>query len=200
MKIPKMGNITQKWVSLLLPFTNNYGGRFSGTELSKFSGIPQQTASRLLNDLVNQNVLDFYENGRNKIFYLDHTKNKVKSVFEILENHKTLTFHQKLKEVSLIVEEVAKHSESVIIFGSYSSYKFHKTSDLDVVFLGKQEKGSIDKVRNKQNIEINGYYMSYSEFSKKLKDKNPLAVEIMKNHTIFGDVSKVVDIFLEATE
>ncbi len=199
-KQPKISNITQKWVRLLLPFTGNYGGFFSGSELSRISGVPQQTSSRLLNGLVKQKVVDFKEIGRNKMFYLDGSKPKTSSVFEILENHKALIFRQKLKEVSVIVDELSKHAESLIVFGSYSSYSFDKSSDLDILLLGESSKTAVDGVRDRYNMEINCHYMKYKEFSSELKKRTPLAIEIFKNHTIFGNVSNVVIIFLEASK
>lgn len=42
----KMGNITQKWVDLLVPFSNDYSAKFSASELSRKAKIPQQTASQ----------------------------------------------------------------------------------------------------------------------------------------------------------
>jgi len=197
---PKISNITNRWVDILLPFTGNYGMRFSATELAKLSGIPQQTASRQLNELTKENMLNYEIRGRNKLFYLDHSKQSTKNVFEVLENQKSLIFQRKLTKVSVIISELIGYTEAIIVFGSYSSYKFTKDSDLDLLFLGKSDKAYIDKIRQRNTIEINSHYMLYSGFSKLLAEKNPLAVEILKNHTIFGDISKIVSIFLEVTK
>jgi predicted nucleotidyltransferase len=99
----------------------------------------------------------------------------------------------------MIASELLRHSESAIVFGSYSSYSYGKTSDLDIVLLGNCDKEGIEKTKQKQIIQISEHCISYDEFSKTLKSKNPLAIEILKNHTIFGNVSKVVGIFMEAT-
>ncbi|MCX6819640.1 MAG: nucleotidyltransferase domain-containing protein [Candidatus Aenigmarchaeota archaeon] len=194
-----MSNITQKWVNVLLPFTGNYGSKLSGTELAMLSKTPQQTASRHLNALVKQSLLDYEKQGRNKLYHFDHSKHSTKTIYEILENHKGISFQQKLKEVFAIINEMLGHAESLIIFGSYSAYSFDKSSDLDIVVIGKYNKREIKKMKQRQTIQINEHYVSYEDFGKLIKSKNPLAIEILKSHIIFGNVSKIVDIFLEAT-
>jgi len=83
----------------------------------------------------------------------------------------------------------------LIIFGSYASDSFSKESDLDIVILGRCNKEEIKKIKQKQIIQINEHHVSYIEFARILKSKNPLSIEIMKNHVLFGEVSKIVDIF-----
>jgi hypothetical protein len=63
------------------------------------------------------------------------------------------------------------------------------------VILGKHDKGKIKKIKEKQFTEINEHYISYNGFTKLLNSRNPLALEITRNHILFGDVSKMVDIF-----
>ena len=193
----KMGDITQKWVELLIPFISNYGNKLFETELSRLSNVPQQTASRYLNLLVKQNILSYEWKGRNKIFYFDYSKQTTKIVLEILENSKALAFQQKLSEISVIINEILKYSEAVIVFGSYASYSFDESSDLDMVIAGKFNKEEIKKIKQKQTLQINEHYISYEEFNKILRSKNPLALEILKNHVLFGNISKIVQIFIE---
>ena len=69
-----------------------------------------------------------------------------------------------------------------------------KTYRLEKLFIEYWKK-EIEKVKQKQIMEINKHYASYNEFTGILKSKNPLSIEIMKNHVLFGDVSKMVDIF-----
>lgn len=190
-----LSNITQKWVDLLLPFSGNYSLTISASELSKKTKIPQQTASRYLNKLVELNLINYIKEGKNKLFYFDLEKQTTKTMLNLIENKKSLQFQSKVKEIAIIVEELLKNCESLIVFGSYASGNFNKESDLDIVILGKYKKEEVKKIKQKQVIEINEHYVSYNEFNKILRSRNPLALEIMKNHILFGDVSKLVDIF-----
>lgn len=188
-------NTTQKWVNVLIPFSNNYAARLSASELSRKSKMPQQTISRYLNKLTKLNLIDYAAEGKNKLFYFDLEKQTAKIMLNLIENQKALEFQLKVKEIAVIINEILRCSESLIIFGSYSSGDFHKESDLDIVILGKYDKEQVKKIKQKQIIEINEHCVFYNEFIKILKSKSPLSIEIIKNHVLFGDVSKIVDIF-----
>ena len=190
-----LSNITQKWVDLLIPFSDNYSAELSASELARKSKIPQQTASRLLNKLVKLNLINYTKKGKNKLFYFDLEKQTTKIILNFIENQKALQFQLKIKEIPVVINEILKYCESLIIFGSYASDSFSKESDLDIVILGRCNKEEIKKIKQKQIIQINEYHVSYIEFARILKSKNPLSIEIMKNHVLFGEVSKIVDIF-----
>lgn len=196
--ISKMGDITQKWVNLIMPFTSGYGQRFTQSELSRASDIPQQTSSRYLDSLVKKGIVNYEVRGRNKLFYIDMQNQSSGALLQMIENYKALQFQQNVKEASVIINELLNHTESIILFGSYSSNKFTDDSDIDLVMVGKSDKARIKNAKQKFSVSINEQYISYKEFARLLKSKNPLAVEILKNHIIFGEVSKIVHVFMGA--
>lgn len=191
----KLGNITQKWVDLLVPYTNGYSAKFSASELSRMTKIPQQTASRHLNVLVNEGILNYIIKGKNKLFYLDLTKEATKILLHQIESYKTLKFQLKNSESSIIINDLIKNCDSLILFGSYASGKYNKGSDLDIIIIGKFDKMKIKKIKERQTIEINEHYSSYNEFYHLLKNKNPLTIEVINNHILFGNISKIIGIF-----
>ncbi len=195
-KESKMSNITQKWIYVLLPFSDNYSAKLSASELSRTSKIPQQTTSRYLNKLTRLNLVSYGKEGKNKLFYFDLEKQTTRTVLNLVESQKSLEFQLRVKEIAVIVNEILRHCESLIVFGSYVSGNFNKESDLDIVILGSHDREQIKRIKQKQIIEINEHYVSYNEFAKILTSRNPLSIEIMKNHVLFGDVSKIVHIFL----
>ncbi|MBN1156582.1 nucleotidyltransferase domain-containing protein [Candidatus Woesearchaeota archaeon] len=192
-----MGNITQRWVRLLIPFTSGYKQRFTETELARLSKIPQQSASRYLNALVSENLLNYEIQGRNKLFFIDFSKHTAFTILQTIENYKSLEFQQKVKEVSLIINEVLGYSDAIVLFGSYSSYSFNKESDVDIIIAGKSEKNRVKEIKRKYSVSINEHYASYGELAKALKTKNALSIEIQKSHVLFGDISKIVQIMME---
>ena len=117
-----MSEITQKWVKLLIPFTNNYKIRLTETELAKKSGIPQQSASRYLTKLVKKGLINYQIQGRNKLFYLDFSKKSSKIIINILESVKSIELIQNDK-IKVIINEILDHCETLIVFGSFSSKK-----------------------------------------------------------------------------
>lgn len=193
---PNLSNITHKWVDLLSPFSGDYSLRISASDLSKKTNIPQQTASRYLNDLVKLNLIGYVRGGKNKLFYFNLEKQTTKIILDLIESRKALQFQLNFKEISVIINEILKCCESLIVFGSYSLGNFNKESDLDIVILGKSNKEKIKKIKRNQLIEINEHYMSYNEFKKIINSNNSLALEIKENHILFGDISKQINIFL----
>ncbi|MEA2003962.1 MAG: nucleotidyltransferase domain-containing protein [archaeon] len=187
-----MSDVTQKWVDLLIPFSSSYSAYFSATEISKKTGIPQQTASRGLNELAKNNLINYRTEGRNKQFYLDLKKQSSKNILNIIENHKALKFLIENKEASVIINEITLRCKSLILFGSYAKGTQSKDSDLDIVVIGSKK--DIDDIKRRQAIEINEHKISYSELSMLLKKENPLAIEIAGNHIFFGNISELTDI------
>lgn len=194
--IPNLSDMTQKWVDMLLPFSSGYSTKISLSELSKMSGVPQQTASRYMRSLVKSNLISYERRGRNKLFYFDLNKATTKTVFNLIESRKALLFQLKSKDAIMAIGDMLKHCEGIVVFGSYASEEQRKDSDLDLVILGKTEKAEIKKIKQKQFIEINEHYSSFSGFKKMLSERNPLAIEIMNNHILLGNVSKIVDVLL----
>ena len=194
-----MSNLTKKWVKALIPFTNNYLAKYTATELSKITNLPQQTISRSINTLCKNKILSYEIQGKNKLFFFNPNKQSTNMIFNILETEKSLNFILKLKKISIIINELLKCSEAIIIFGSYSSETHNKDSDIDIIILGKHNKKEIIKIKEKQIIKINEHYFTFSEFEKILNKKNTLAIEIYKNHLLFKNISKIVNIFLNYT-
>jgi predicted nucleotidyltransferase len=189
-----MSNITQKWVELLKPFSNEYSTKMSASELARKTKIPQQTASRILKKLTNLNIVAYEVEGKNKKYYLDIGKKDTKIVLNIIENQKALEFYIKNRTVAVAINDMLEYCESIIIFGSYASGKFNKDSDLDLmIFKGNKDK--LTKIINRQIIKINEHYTGYKEFEELLIKRNPLTIEILKNHVLMGDFSRIISIF-----
>lgn len=193
-----MSNITPNWVTLLLPFTVDYAARLTASDLAKASGVPQQTASRILNQLAAENLLRYERHGRNKLYYFDLQREETLLLLSTVEQHKTLQFLKEGGLETVEMRELAKICDLTILFGSYASGTADEQSDLDVVFLGKVTEKRLQEIKNMSTIEINTHNVTPRYFRKLLKEDHALAHEIRKNHVLFGDVSKMVEIFIQA--
>ncbi|NOQ56161.1 MAG: hypothetical protein GQ477_05150 [Nanohaloarchaea archaeon] len=187
-----LSDTTQKWVDLLVPFSNNYSALFSATDISKMTGIPQQTASRELNKLAKNNMIDHKIIGRNKMFYFNLEKQSSKNMMNIIEYQKSLRFLVENKKISTIINEIILRCKSVILFGSYAKGIQDRKSDIDIAIFGMKK--DISEIKKKYTIKINEHNVTYSEFGKHLKNENPLSIEIAHNHIMFGNISDLVDI------
>lgn len=191
-----MSNITQNWVNILIPYTENYLSMMSGSEIARRAKIPQQTASRKLNEMCERGILRYSREGRNKKYYLDLQNSIARNVLNIIENQKSLLFATATPKIKPIIEEITKYAKTAVIFGSYAKGKEDSKSDLDVLILGKCDRKSIGKIKRKSAVEINEKYADYSEFKKMLESRNALAIEITENHIIFGNISNWIDMLM----
>lgn len=192
----KLSNITQKWVDILIPFTKKYSNKITASELEKLTNIPQQTISRVLNELVDINLINYETSGKNKYYYLDLSLNQSKIILEIVEQKKSLDFILNKPKINIILEEILKYSDSIIVFGSFANNKENESSDLDLIIInGKDEQ--LKKIKQKNTLEINYENIKYKELKKSFNEKNPLSIEIKDKHIFFGNISKLVKIFIE---
>ena len=195
--VVKMSNIGQLCPDVLKPYLKDYSLKLSASEISREVKIERRTVSRILNKLVGLNLMNYVLQGKNKLFYFDLKKMSSFSLISLIEVNNSLNFSFRNKEISLILSKLFSCAEGVIVFGSYASLKNKKNYDLDVVFLGKVNLKEIRKIKSMSSIEINEHVVSYSEFVKILKSRNPLSIEISENHVLFGDSSRIVKAFLE---
>ncbi len=192
----KMSNVGQICPDILRPYLKDYSLKLSASEIARETKIERRTISRILNKLIKMNLLDYILQGKNKLFYFDLSKNSSFSLINLVEVNNSMDFEFRNKEISLIISKVLDFCEGVVLFGSYASGKNKRDSDLDLILLGKVNVAEIKKVKSFSPIEINEQIVSYSEFEKILRNKNPLSLEISKNHVLFGNFSKIIKIFL----
>jgi len=192
-----MSDIGQLCPDVLGAYLRDYSLRLSASEISKDIKIGRRTVSRIMNRLVEVGFMDYVLQGKNKLFYFDLNKNNSFSLLNYSEINKSINFGLKNKEIYLIISKLVSVSDAVIVFGSYAQGKNKKGSDLDVVLLGNVNLNELKNIKDLSLVEINEHIVSFSEFKKILKSKNPLSLEISNSHVLFGNFSKIVNIFLE---
>lgn len=190
-----MSNIGQMWPDVLGAYLFDYSSRLTASDISKRMRLPRRTISRILLQLVKLNLIEYEIRGRNKMFYLDLDNPKSKILLDIAESKKALNFSLREKEIYLIIMDLLEICSSVVVFGSYASGKNKRDSDLDLVVFGCKDKKKLNKLRERHLVEINEHLVNYSEFEKLIKKRNPLSLEILNNHVIFGETSRIVEMF-----
>ena len=144
-----------------------------------------------------QKLIEYTLIGKNKLFYFDFLKHSTKNIFEIIENHKSINFILTQKEISQVTKELSNYCESIVLFGSYSSRKNKKTSDIDLIIINSKDRQKISREIKTFPFEINEHFVTLKEFEKSLKEKNPLSIEILNNHVLFGNISKLIEVFMK---
>jgi len=154
-------------------------------ELAKRLETNHTTILRKLKELSKENVLDFNEEGRNKVYFLKKTSEAKTHVFmsEQYKLAKILKDYPNLRGIFGKIQE-NKKIKLAILFGSYAKKLAKKESDIDIYIetADIKLKNELEKTNSKLNIKIGKYN----------KD-NLLIKEIEKSHIII----KGVEIFYE---
>jgi len=181
----EMANIGQIWPDILVPFVDDYNIKLTASEVSRKTDIPRRTASRILAKLVKKNLIRYIVEGKNKKYYLDLKDQRIKLLIGFMEHYKSLKFSLEEKKIFLILEDIMKLRD-IILFGSYAKGNAAAESDIDILVIGNESK-KIREIARKQIKQINLHFSTLKEFENLLKKKNTLAIEIMKNHIVFGN-------------
>ena len=185
-----MAKLSQKWLELLVPFSYQYNLKFSGSELSRKTRIPKRSISRYLTSLVRENILKFEEKGNNKFYYLDFSENKTKLVLRLVEDYKAF----KLSQNNVLWKDINQLMDfgTIVVFGSQVKGYSNKSSDIDLVVFAKKSEKLKKVLRNLSRVQAQ--VILFDSFDKLVFEKDVLALEILKNHVIFGDADEFLNL------
>ncbi len=155
--------------------------------LSRKLEVNPMTLSRKIKELVKENVLDFKEEGKNKVYFLKKTSEAKANVF-MAEQYKLTQLLKRYPTLRSIFEDVQKNKKInlAILFGSYAKGIAKKNSDIDIYIESTniKLKKEIEDLNMKLNVKIGKY------------NKNNLLIkEIKKNHVIIKGVEKFYENF-----
>jgi predicted nucleotidyltransferase len=138
-----------------------------------------------LKELIDRNVMDFKQRGKNKIYFLKKTIEAKNHVFmaEIYKLNKALKTYPVLRK---IIETIRndKKIKLAILFGSYAKGVATRDSDIDIYVESRDQnlKRALELFNSKLSVKIGAYNSAH-----------PVIKEIEKNHVII----KGVELFYE---
>ncbi|EHQ34452.1 nucleotidyltransferase domain-containing protein [Methanoplanus limicola] len=151
-------------------------------EMAKRLGVSHTTIIRRLKNLLDENVVDYRNVGKNKVY---HLKNTIESRINIYQAE-----YSKLERVVLnypilrpIINKIQDNEdvELAILFGSYAKGTCNSESDIDIYIETEDRliKKELERLNSKLSIKIG------------LWDENNLLIqEIIKDHIIIKGVEK----------
>jgi len=169
-------NYEQEVVIALLRGANHVRG------IAKLLNTNHMTISRILSGLRMRNIVDWREEGKNKVYFF---KNGIESriAINIAENYKLARTLEKYHQLRTIVEEVQKNSyiKLAILFGSYAKGIAKESSDIDIYIESEDQsiRQKLKTVDARVSIKLGKY-----DF------QNTLIKEIEKNHVIIKGVEE----------
>lgn len=141
---------------------------------------PHATILRKANSLVEQKVLDYKREGKNKVFFLRSNMVAVQYTY-LAEHNKLVKLLAAYPEIAVIMNDILKkcREKLIILFGSYAKFQAKPDSDIDLyVDTTKRKcKETIEAIHSKLSVQIGRF-----------DAKNNLIKEIMKNHVILRGV------------
>ena len=163
-----------KIVEALLKEENHIRG------LAKELETNQTTIARKINELFNENIVDYKKEGRNKVYFLKKTLEAFQFVL-ITEHYKLVEILKKYPYLRKIFQEIIKNRKIklAILFGSCARETATKESDIDIfVETGSRVmKEEIEKLDSRISVKIGKF------------DRESLLIkEIEKNHVIIKGV------------
>ena len=136
------------------------GKKEHARELAKKLKTNHTTILRKLKELSKDNVLDFNEEGRNKVYFLKKTSEAKTHIF-ISEQYKLTKILKEYPSLRSIFEKIQKNRKIklAILFGSYAKNLAKKESDIDIYIetANIKLKNDLEKVNSKLNVKIGKY-------------------------------------------
>lgn len=179
-----------EYLEILELFTSGYNKQFYLREISRLTKIPLKTTqSRMLN-LENNKILKSEESGKNKYFKLN--LNNIQTKFSLLrtEIYRTEKFMEKYAFFNSFLGEMSI-SATIIVFGSFASFKADKNSDLDLLIISNK----IQQLPlHLMAPRVHKIEMSESAFLHSLEKQETLIKEIEENHIILNNHSFYINI------
>ena len=119
-------------------YTCGYAKQLYLREISKFLLLPIKTTQETLKRLKGIKVLKSELRGKNKYFFLNPENAETKLYLLQAEIYKTNTFINKYPTFGLFLKNI-KSNTPIIVFGSFAALTASKTSDIDLLVVGKTE-------------------------------------------------------------
>ena len=172
----------QKRDIIMRLYLSNFKKRYYLREISKLTNIPLRTTQRLLQELEDDRIIRSRKEGKNKYYFLNLQNIKTKFYLLIAEINKTLIFLEEYPVFHSFLKE--KINSCLVVFGSFAEFRATKTSDLDLLVIGKEEPSF-----HLLPYEIHKIKISEKQFEKGLAQDEPLLKEILKNHVVLTNHS-----------
>ena len=144
--------------------------------IAKDLNVPHTTIIRKLKNLDEINVVDFREEGRNKVYFLEGTLEARSFIIsaEVYRSMRTIELYPRLRSLfSAIIRN--EEIRLAILFGSYARWAPTYKSDIDIFIETKDRniRSDIEKLHSRASVKI-------GDFDRSLD----LVREIEKNHVI----------------
>jgi len=147
-------NYNIKIVESLLKSENHIRG------LARLLKTNQTTIARKIHGLYKENIVDFKQEGKNKVFFMKKTL-EAKQYACFVETHKLLEILRRYPLLRRVIEPIKKDEKIslAILFGSYAKGNATKDSDIDIYIDTKDNKlkEKVELIDSKISVKTGSY-------------------------------------------
>lgn len=181
--------ITNMKIQIMVLYRGNYLAKYHVREMAELLKKNHATILPHLAALEKEKILFGEKSGRNKNFSLNLQNATTKQYMLLAEKVETIQY---LNHVFLI-KKIMKDLEnmpimgSIILFGSYAKKTYDVVSDIDIFYIGEENETLMKQIKGigtQYRKVINIKRTTPHAFEKALREKDPLVIEIIKNHVL----------------
>ena len=189
---------TNNLVSIINLFRSNYLAQFHVRGMAKLTTKSHVTLLPHLKALEKDKVLVHKTIGTNKVYSLNFENIITKNYLTLSETVETTAFLEQVFLIKKITKEIFNLNlpGTIILFGSYAKKTFHEDSDIDLFYLGQINDKEIQNIKNigkTYGETINVKKSTLKNFELGLRKKDPLIIEIIKNHILLQNHEQFVN-------
>jgi predicted nucleotidyltransferase len=172
----------ERILTILKPFFDDPGRKFSIRELSRLLKINHTTVRQYLNRLVKEEFLSSKNEGVYSFYHLVLSKKTL--------NLKLYSNLEKIRESNLIEDlERAYDLPVIVLFGSYASARDDINSDIDICLISNVEKEfSVERYEKILNRKISLHKFSKDSWNKSKKSNPNLINNICNGIILSGEL------------
>lgn len=144
--------------------------------IARALNTPHSTIIRKINGLLGYGVIDYIQEGKNKIYFIKKSTIAKQYVYQA-EMYKLIRLITIYPELEVLIKEILESTDEqlIVLFGSYAKFSAKKESDIDL-YICSQNNSLIDKltqINSKISIKLG-----------KFDTNSNLIKEIINNHII----------------
>ncbi len=180
---------TNNKFKIIALFRTNYLAQYHVREIAKLTKKSHVTLLPHFKELEKDKIITSKTIGKNKQYTLNFQNIISKNYLTISEIIKTNAYLEQNFLIKKITKEIFNLNlpGTIILFGSYAKKTFKKDSDIDIFHIGQITDKNILNLKKIGKIygkTINIKKTTIKNFEIGLKNKNPLIIEVIKNHII----------------
>jgi predicted nucleotidyltransferase len=189
---------TNNKIKIIKLYKSDYLEQYHIREMGKLIKKSHVTLLPHIKSLEKENILIPKISGKNKYYILNLDNVITKNHLLISEIFDSINLLEQVFLIKKIYTEIITLNllGTIILFGSYANKSFNEDSDIDLFYIGDifdKEKLQIKKIGETYGKIVNIKKTTLKNFELGLRKKEPLIIEIIKNHILLQNSEQFIN-------